>query len=503
MTTKPETGVEASGPGLLPNEIGLSQTLFNSVAATSPALAVCFSIAVGASYAGGALPLSVLFGLVACMLIAVCIGQMAKHVPSAGGLPSYAARAIHPNVGALAAWAYLLVWPLFAPLLYVLFGHLLGSYLETELGWSYDAVWPIATTACALGVAALGYRGVKISTNVGIALGAIEVVFMVVLAAWLIVKAGDRNTLAVFGDKFATIPGFEGANGIFAGMVWAIFGFIGFENTVPLAEETRDPRFNIPRAVIYATLIVGILYVFGTYAETVFFGPDRMGDFFLFNDGNPWYSMTHDAWGGVGVFFLMLVLLNSCFGSANGANNGASRNLYSWGRSGILPANLSRTHKEHRTPHVAILILLIVNLAVTLGLGWHYGPLTAFALMGAIFTALIILLYMLTAVSCFVYYWRFERAAFNPLLHGLIPLASIAVLVPALLADVGYGGSLFSFVSPLPAPLDKAGIIVIVWLVLGFVYTGFMASRYPDRIRLNADDERPADVAHVRGTRGR
>jgi amino acid transporter len=488
MTTNPDAVPDTRAPGLLTNEIGLAQTLFNSVAATSPALAVCFSIAVGASYAGGALPLSVLLGLVACLLIAVCIGQMAKQIPSAGGIASYAAKALHPNAGAIAAWAYLLVWPLFAPLLYVLFGHLLASYLTTELGWTYNVVWPIAATACAIGVAALGWRGIGISTNVGIALGLFEIAFMVAICVWFIVKTGDGNTGQVFTDKYATIPGFEGANGIFAGMVWALFGFIGFENTVPLAEETRDPKFTIPRAVIYATLIVGVFYVIGTYAETVFFGPERMGDFFLFNDGNPWYAMTHDVWGGVGVFLLLLVLLNSCFGSANGANNGASRNLYSWGRAGILPAGIARLHGQHRTPHIAISVLLVVNLAVTLGLGAKYGPLTAFALMGAIFTALVVLLYMLTAVSCFAYYWRFARASFNPLLHVVVPLATIVLLFPVLLADVGYGGSLFSFVSPLPSPLNMAGVIVIVWLALGVVYVVAMARSHPERVELIAGD---------------
>jgi len=49
----------------------------------APAGAVALSIAAGATYAGGALPLAVLLALVACMLVAVSIGQLAKHLPSA------------------------------------------------------------------------------------------------------------------------------------------------------------------------------------------------------------------------------------------------------------------------------------------------------------------------------------------------------------------------------------------------------------------------------------
>jgi amino acid transporter len=65
----------------------------------APAGAVALSIAVGATYAGGALPLAVLLALVACMLVASSIGQLAKHLPSAGSVYTYPPEAIHPSVG--------------------------------------------------------------------------------------------------------------------------------------------------------------------------------------------------------------------------------------------------------------------------------------------------------------------------------------------------------------------------------------------------------------------
>ena len=67
----------------------------------APAGAVALSIAAGATYAGGALPLAVLMALVACMLVAISIGQLAKYLPSAGSIYTYPAEAIHPALGFL------------------------------------------------------------------------------------------------------------------------------------------------------------------------------------------------------------------------------------------------------------------------------------------------------------------------------------------------------------------------------------------------------------------
>ena len=63
----------------------------------APAAAVAFSIIVGANFASGALPLSVIFALVGCLLVAISIGQLAKHLPSAGGFYTYTARGSIPR----------------------------------------------------------------------------------------------------------------------------------------------------------------------------------------------------------------------------------------------------------------------------------------------------------------------------------------------------------------------------------------------------------------------
>ena len=149
----PPVGRTASTPpedrGLAREAIGLREVFFQSVTHMAPAAAVAFSIIVGANFASGALPLSVLFALVGCLLVAISIGQLAKHLPSAGGFYTYTARGIHPSIGFLVAWGYAFVEPLVAPALYLIFGQVVAGMLQTEFGWSFSTWWWISAIAAA------------------------------------------------------------------------------------------------------------------------------------------------------------------------------------------------------------------------------------------------------------------------------------------------------------------------------------------------------------------
>ena len=68
----------------------------------------------------------------------------------------------------------------------------------------------------------------------------------------------------------------------------AVLAFGGFEAAAPLAEETRNPRRNVPIAVIGAVLISGVIYVVGSYALVIAFGVGRTSA--LASDPNPFHT---------------------------------------------------------------------------------------------------------------------------------------------------------------------------------------------------------------------
>src|ERR1700691_4992731 len=206
------TQVPQSAP-LRRNAIGLPDVVFTSVTTMAPASAAAFSIAVGALFAGGSLVLGVVIALVVCMFTALSIGQMARHLPSAGGMYTYIARGLGSKLGFLAGWGFAGAYPLVVPLVTVLFGSILGSPLAAHFGLSYNTWWVAGAVFCALLVGSLNYFGVQVASRFGLILGASEILVMVALAITLIVSAGKHNTFDVFTTHYATIPGFKGFPG--------------------------------------------------------------------------------------------------------------------------------------------------------------------------------------------------------------------------------------------------------------------------------------------------
>ena len=143
------------------------------------------------------------------------------------------------------------------------------------------------------------------------------------LAIFFVVHAGSGNTLSVFTTKY-TQPGFKGLTGIIAGSVYTILAFGGFEGAAPLAEEARNPRRTIRRAVLLATLLIGALYVFTTYAVDVAFGPAEFHGFTTGTGSASWEGLARSLYGAFW-FFVFLAIVNSTIANANAGVNVSSR----------------------------------------------------------------------------------------------------------------------------------------------------------------------------------
>src|SRR6266566_14010 len=328
--------------------VGLAPTLFQSITHMAPA------------------------ALVACLLVAVSIGQLGRHLPSAGGLYTYSSRGLHPYVGFLVAWGFILAEPIVAPLLYLIFGNELAANLNSHFGWPLWLWAPFAVVA-GLIVWVLTYRGIRLSTRTGVALGTFEMVVFVALAITLIFAAGNHNTLSVFAPNTGNTKGW---GSVFPGMIYAILAFIGFEAAAPLAEEAKNPRKTIPRAVILSALLIGLFYLFCYYAATVYFGPDKMADpkngFALFNNSDPWSGMAQAVWGP-GLIIVILAVLNSAIANSNAGANATTRVGFSLARIGLLPQMLQRVHPQFRTPYVAVNVQAVGGIVLAVGLGLVAG----------------------------------------------------------------------------------------------------------------------------------
>ncbi|MET7617610.1 APC family permease [Streptomyces sp. NPDC005408] len=463
--------------GLLRDAVGLREVLFQSITAMAPAAAVAASIPAGAAFAGGSLPLSVLVALIACLFTASCVAELARQLPSAGSVATYSAQGLHPWIGFLVGWGYVFVEALVPALLLLQLGFTTAGTLHQE--WSsypVDLWWPWSL-AGAVVIAAAGFFGVRASARFGTVLGVFEVLVFLVFAVMLISQAGDANTLSVFGTSH-TAEGYEGFSGIFAGSVYTVLAFAGFEAAAPLAEEARDPRRTLRRAVLGAALSIGLVYVLTTYAMSVYFGP---GEFASFAASGPasWEGVARASFGLFWVL-VFLAVVNSTLANANACANVSTRTAFALGRIGVFPRAFSRVHPRHRSPVAGVAVQFVVAVAAMLGLGFAYDPVTAFVLLATVIVTVVIGVYIVANLACAGYFLRRRRDAFNLVLHLLFPLLGIAAFVPALLTAAGIPA--FDFVTELSAPVSYAGPVVGVWMLIGLAVPAVLARRHPDRL---------------------
>jgi len=473
--------------------IGLPEVLFQSITHMAPAVATALSIGAATGFALRLTPLAVVFAMVACLFTAYSIGQLGRHLPSAGGMYTYVSHGLGPFFGWLVAWAFALAEPLVAPILLAAFGLYGGIFLSTYLhvGADFKYLWVVLAIACGLVLWWLVYSGIQLSARTGVVLGIIEIAIFVFVSALLVANAGSRNTLSVFiPDKGNVLPAFQG-------MIFCLLAFVGFEAAAPLGEEAREPRRTIPRAVIWSTIVVGAFYVFNYYAATVFFGPDRMGDFYTFNNGDPWGYMATQVLGTLGGILVVFAIINSSFANASAGATAATRSLFAMGRAMLLPRWFATIHPRHQTPVNAIHLQAIVAIVVAVAGGLilandpykDSGPLNIYVFIGTMLGLLFAGMYIAVNLAVIGLYLRERRDEFNVIKHLIVPILGVVAMIPAIYSVIGGVTIPFLNVS-IPAfsgALSYIAPIVGVWMVIGIVVFIWLWTRNPDALTRMGD----------------
>ena len=454
------------------NAIGLTEVLFQSITHMAPAVAVALSIGFATAYSGALTPLAVVLALIAVLFTAFSVGELAKHLPSAGGMYTWVGRGLGSFAGWLMAWAFLLAEPIVPPVLFAAFGFYSVALLDQLFGIQGDMLWIVFAVLCAAIVWFLTYRGITISTRTGVVLGLLEIGIFLVVSLLLVINASNHTT-SVF------IPSDGNITPALHGMVFCLLAFVGFEAAAPLGEEARNPKRTIRQAVLWSAILIGLFYVFCYYAATVFFGPDNMTDFITANEGNPWGGMADEVLPGIGSILVIFAILNSCLANANSGATASTRAIFNLGRSSILPKALGAVHPSYRTPvnavHLQAIVGLVIAIGLSLWLGSAYpdtpGPLNTYFWLGYALGLLFAGMYIAVNIAVIGFYLGEGRDEFNVVRHIVVPVLGAIFMIPAFFSALG--GVTLPFLNlelaSLGEPYSFVPPLVGLWMAIGIV----------------------------------
>ncbi len=367
---------------------------------------------------GGASLWAILAAGLAVTLLVLCYAQASSHFDQPGGAYLYAREAFGPFAGFLTGWMTLITRVTVA------------AALSNGLALAVSLFWPWAASGmghAAIVVGSLGLLtwinlvGVRTAARAGVAL---TIAKLLPLLFFVVVGLAYMDWSAVRLDG---LPLDEPAR-LGEAALLLLFAYAGFENTPAAAGEYRDPRRDVPFALVAMIALVTALYVLVQLVA--------QGTLPTLSQSETPLAEAAAGFAGNGAALLLTVgAAISILGTNFNTMLFGPRYMYALAMDGYLPRGLARLHPRWRTPVVAI--VLQAALAVLLALTGSFVQLALLSVIARLFA------YVATACAAIALQRRHpDRPGALRLPGGpLIPVAAI-VLSLALLASASVGNLL-------------------------------------------------------------
>jgi amino acid transporter len=464
------------------NKLTLIDCIAQSVGFMGPVFSAAFIIPLiigvnaAARGAGTSAPLAVLLAGIGVFALGWIVAQYAKRIHAAGSLYDYVTNGLGSTVGAATGWLYYGGTIILTTGL----GLLIGGYVHDNLMpgvFSVDdgllPIW-LWQALFAVGLFAVLYFGVQISTRVQLALALISVAVVLVYFVSVIVRLGGDND---FAKAFNPSPEPDGFTGILFGVLYGVLIFVGFETAANLAEETAEPKRSIPRAVLLSVVVVSIFYIIAAYTEIAGFGFDMA----VITDpavaGAPLFALGAPG-GEFGSDFVLKLLLVVVFldmlAVYVGAAVASTRGVFAMARDRRLPAMAAGVSPRYGTPTGAIVLLMVVQGLLIAASEWwdalfalpdlpHYFSLFAWCATFGGFALIVV--YFLMSIGAF------RGLADDP--------ARAKLMIAGVLGIVVTGAAIFGSFYKVPSPTILAPFYALVWFVIGLVVMAAVKGRRP------------------------
>jgi APA family basic amino acid/polyamine antiporter len=383
-----------------------------------------------AGLAGDAVWLSFIIAAIVASFTGLSYAELSSRFPDAGAEYVYVQR----SFGRRPAW--LIGWLIIA-------GSVIGGatvaigFANYFAGLFGTAVIPVAFGAL-LVCGVIVFAGIQETAFFTIAITLIETAGLVIIMAIGLPK---------FGEPADYVQMAHGIEGILKAGVLIFFSYLGFESIARLAEETEEPRKNIPKAIVLSIAITTIIYILVGIAAVSVLPAEELAA-----SGSPLADIAETWLGQESFWLLSLIALFSTFNTVLVMLLSASRMVYGIADERALPDVFCRVSSKTRTPWAATLAVTAgAMLFLALGDVEMVANLTNFTVF-AVFIA----------VNAALIYFRYNRPAREgfrvPGSIGRMPI----IPVLGILASIFMITNLSLEVLLLGAGLVVAGLIIQV-----------------------------------------
>ena len=446
------------------NQLGLLGVLMPGLAQVAPAFNLFFTTGFMASLAGASVPLIFLISMVGVAATASSLAQFSGLYPSSGSFLTYIAKSIGPRtstaVGVIAILGYIIA-----------FGGIyifVGEYLVQNV-FGNPHIWgitQIVTILYGVLVTAPVIVGLKFGVRITVVLYIFEAVLLLVLSFAFLFNGGPNG---IATHAFAW-PGTS--KGVLTAFSLAILAYGGFEAAAPLAEETRNPRRNVPIALLSTVAVSGLIYVLGSWALVTAFGTSHVAA--LASDPNPFHTAAQRYISALAPF-VTWIFLTSVTSSYVAANTQTSRVIFGGARGGLWTSQLASVSKRFHTPARAVVAFVAPSIVVGVVSTAFTSPYVAGGFLGTYGILGVIIMYIVTNIALIVYWVKHRGTTANPWFTRLIiPILGVAVLAIPVYGDLQPGQA---------APYKYLPYLTLALIVVGVAYALVLAATKPQVLK--------------------
>jgi len=343
--------------------------------------------AAAGGHAGPAVTLSFLVAAMGCAFAGLCYAEFAAMIPIAGSAYTYAYTTMGEIVAWIIGWALVLEYALASATVAIAW----GEYLNHLLNWAIPYEWCHSPFESAKDVADILHHGIvnvpaliilfvltlvlikgiqeSAIVNAVIVFIKVAIVLLFIAVGWKFIDKANFTPYFIPADhlparlpdgtEWSYAPFFHhGFGGVLRGAAIVFFAFIGFDAVSTAAQESKNPKRDMPIGILGSLLVCTVIYILFSFVLT---GVAPFTDFMMAGkEASVAYAIKNHMPGWDWLATLVNVAILAGFSSVILVMLlGQSRVFYSMSNDGLLPPVFSQLHHKFRTPYKSNWILFL------------------------------------------------------------------------------------------------------------------------------------------------